>query len=49
MALNTSIVKKEDISFITAKFTSYPDTDPNPDCHEVEGGRGFFSCRIRRE
>ena len=24
------------MSFITAKFTSYPGTDPNPDCHEVE-------------
>ena len=41
MALDTSIVKTEDMQFITAKFTSYPGTDPNPDCHEVEGDVGI--------
>lgn len=45
MALNTSIVTKEDMSFITAKFTSYPGTDPNPDFHEVEGGGGICLAR----
>ena len=33
--------EKKDIQFITAKFTSYPGTDPNPDCHEVEGDVGI--------
>ena len=41
MALDTSISKSEDMLFITARFTSYPGTDPNPDCREVEGGGGI--------